>query len=63
MTHQRTENLPRDVEQVYRDLGIMKAEERERLQRLGEGEDCVKWQSEPPGPIFTDNGTRRTEGN
>lgn len=58
MTYQRTEDLPSDVERVYRDLAITKQEERERLQLLGEGEECFKWQVEPTGPVVIRPDTR-----
>lgn len=58
MTNQRAQDIPSDVQQVYRDLKIMREEERKWLTGLEEVEECFKWQIEPTGPISTHNSTR-----
>ena len=55
MTDQGLANLPEDIRQTYRDLGLMTERERQVFRDFAKTEPCFKWQAEPTGPITTRN--------
>ena len=55
MTDQEQANIPEDIHQAYRELGLLSERERQVFRDFAKVEPCFKWQDEPTGPITTRN--------
>ena len=57
MTKQDQTDIPEDIYQAYRDLGLLTEQERQVYRKFEEVEPCFHWQIEPTGPITYSNRT------
>lgn len=55
MTNQDRAEIPEDIQQAYRDLGLLTEQKRQVYRKFEEVEPCFHWQIEPTGPITYSN--------